>query len=285
MLAAMRRFVVLGLAIALAAPSLPARAQGRKPAGKTADRQRVRQARHAFEAGKKAYTAGDFDKAIELWKEAYELKDDPIFLYNIAQAYRQKGDSAKAVFYYKGYLRELPDAKNRGEVEEKVAELQKQIDDADRAAQPPPPPEPTPPPPAPVEAKAEAPVDQPAPGGASTPGAGMRVGGIVTMGVGAASLAAGIVFGLRAKSLASDLEDATRAGMPWSQDLADKESQGKTMNTLAIIGYGVGAAAIVTGGVLFYLGTRKDARAAAERAEIIPTVGPGGAQVTLRVTF
>jgi tetratricopeptide (TPR) repeat protein len=280
----MRRILVIGIALALAAPALPALAQDRKPA--KVDRKRVREARHAFEAGKKAYNIGDFDKAIELWKEGYELKDDPIFLYNIAQAYRQKGDPAKSIFYYKGYLRELPAAKNRGEVEEKMADLQRQIEDAERAAAPPPPPEPTPAPvPAPVEVKADSQALAPMPDDAPRPGKGMRIGGLVSMGVGAAALAGGIVCGLRAKSLASDLEDATHAGQPWSQDLADKESQGKTMNTLAIVGYSVGAAAIVTGGILYYLGDRKDSRAAHERATIVPAVGPGGAQVTLRVTF
>ncbi len=280
----MRRLLVIGIALALAAPALPALAQDKKPA--KVDRKRVREARHAFEAGKKAYNIGDFEKAIELWKQGYELKDDPIFLYNIAQAYRQKGDSAKAIFYYKGYLRELPDAKNRGEVEEKVADLQKQIDDAEKAAQPPPPPEPAPPPlPPPVDVTAQTEPRPAVPEEAPRPGKGMRVAGIVTMGVGAAALAGGVVFGLRAKSLASDLEDATHAGMPWSQDLADKESQGKTMNTLAIVGYCAGAAAIVTGGILYYLGATKASRAADERTAIVPAVGPGGAQVTLRVSF
>ncbi|HKA91616.1 MAG TPA: hypothetical protein VKE22_28330 [Haliangiales bacterium] len=280
----MNRLVVLGIALALAAPSLPARADDKKPA--KADRTRVREARRAFEAGKKAYTLSDFDKAIELWKEAYELKDDPIFLYNIAQAFRQKGDGGKAIFYYKGYLRELPDAKNRGEVEEKVADLQKQIDEAEKAAQPAPPAEPAPPPAPPpsVDVRAQTEPPAPVPEEAPRPGKGMRVAGIVSMGAGAAALAGGVVFGLRAKSLASDLEDATRAGMPWSQDLADKESQGKTMNALAIVGYSVGAAAIVTGGILYYLGAQKDARAE-ERTAIVPAIGPDGARVTLRVSF
>jgi tetratricopeptide (TPR) repeat protein len=274
----MRGTLLIALVLALAAPAPPVRA-----ADKTArvDRVRVKQARQAFELGKKAYTVGDFDHAIELWKEGYELKDDPIFLYNIAQAYRQKGDSAKAIFYYRGYLRDAPQAKNRPEVEARMAELQRGIDEAERAAQAaPPPPPPAPPPPAAQEvAPAASPVasdEQPKPGKA------MRVAGIVTVGVGVAALGAATFFGLRARSLANELEDATGSGQPWSQDLADKESRGKTMNILSLVGCGVGAAAVVTGGILYYLGARKDAQ---ERTAFLPAIGPDGAQVNLRVMF
>src|SRR5262249_10894361 len=74
------------------------------------DKERSTAARRAFEDGKKAYNIGDFDRAIELWKQAYEYRDDPIFLYNIAQAYRQKGDAQKAIFFYRAYTRESPRA-------------------------------------------------------------------------------------------------------------------------------------------------------------------------------
>ena len=278
----MCRTLLIGLVLALAVPAPPVHAAD-KPA--RVDRKRVKQARQAFEMGKKAYTAGEFDKAIELWKEGYELNDDPILLYNIAQAYRQKGDAAKAIFYYRGYLRDAPQAKNRPEVEGRMAELQRGIDEAERAAQPEPSPVPPPALPPPQEV-APAPVPSPvAPGGEPMPGKGMRVAGIVTMGVGVAAIGAATFFGLRARSLANELEDATRAGQPWSQDLADKESRGKTMNTLSLVGFGVGAAAVVTGGILYYLGARKDARAARERTAFLPVIGADGAQANLRVTF
>jgi len=288
----MRRTLVVsiglvGLVLALALPVPPADAAD-KPA--RADRKRVKQARQSFEMGKKAYTLGDFDKAIELWKEGYELKDDPILLYNIAQAYRQKGDAAKAIFYYRGYLRDAPQARNRAEVEGRMAELQRGIDEAERAAQPAPTPVPPPALPPPTEvAPAPPPLVPVAPpphdDDEPRPGKGMRVAGIVTVGVGVAALGAATFFGLRARSLANELEDATQAGQPWSQDLADKESQGKTMNTLALVGFGVGAAAVVTGGILYYLGARKDARTAQERTAFLPAIGPDGAHLGLRVTF
>src|SRR6476469_6835022 len=70
-------------------------------------------ARQLFQQGSKYYDVGQFDKAIEAWQQGYDQKPDPGFLYNIAQAYRQKQDAAKAIFFYKGYLRNSPKAKNR----------------------------------------------------------------------------------------------------------------------------------------------------------------------------
>ena len=92
-------------------------------------------ARQLFNQGSKYYDLGQFDKAIEAWQQGYDQKPDPGFLYNIAQAYRQKQDAQRAIFFYKGYLRNSPKAHNRAEVEQKIAALQKQ---ARPAATPPP---------------------------------------------------------------------------------------------------------------------------------------------------
>jgi hypothetical protein len=110
-----------------------------------ASAQDAEKARQLFQQGSKYYDLGQFDKAIEAWQQGYDQKPDPGFLYNIAQAYRQKQDAAKAIFFYKGYLRNSPKAHNRSEVEQKIAALQKQLDTT--AATTPPPPNNTPPPP------------------------------------------------------------------------------------------------------------------------------------------
>ena len=93
-----------------------------------AAREDAEKARQLFQQGSKYYDLGQFDKAIEAWQQGYDQKPDPGFLYNIAQAYRQKQDAAKAIFFYKGYLRNSPKAHNRAEVDQKIAALQKQLD-------------------------------------------------------------------------------------------------------------------------------------------------------------
>ena len=117
-----------------------------------AQAQDAEKARQLFQQGSKYYDLGQFDKAIEAWQQGYDQKPDPGFLYNIAQAYRQKQDAAKAIFFYKGYLRNSPKAHNRAEVEQKIAALQKQAGDTGTQTTPPPPgntppPNNTPPPP------------------------------------------------------------------------------------------------------------------------------------------
>src|SRR3982751_3743039 len=103
-----------------------------------AQAQDAEKARQLFQQGAKYYDLGQFDKAIEAWQQGYDQKPDPGFLYNIAQAYRQKQDAPKAVFFYKGYLRNSPKAHNRAEVEQKIAALQKQAGDTGGATAPPP---------------------------------------------------------------------------------------------------------------------------------------------------
>src|SRR5438105_3447673 len=93
-------------------------------------------ARELFQQGSVFFDTGQFAKAIEVWQRGYEEKQDPGFLYNMAQAYRLSGDARKAVFFYKSFLRNSPKTNQRQEVEEKIAALQKQIAAEDRAAPP-----------------------------------------------------------------------------------------------------------------------------------------------------
>jgi hypothetical protein len=137
--------------------------------GGSARAEDAEKARQLFTQGSKYYDVGQFDRAIEVWQQGYDQKPDPSFLYNIAQAYRQKEDPPKAIFFYKSYLRNSPKVQNRAEVEQKIAALQKQIDSGTKpAATPPGPPLPpagtnpapptvTPPPPPPPSVVVDAP--------------------------------------------------------------------------------------------------------------------------------
>ena len=57
-----------------------------------------------YDRGKIQYDLGRWDQAIELWMQAYETFDAPEFLFNIAQAYRHKGDCEQGPFFYRRYL-------------------------------------------------------------------------------------------------------------------------------------------------------------------------------------
>jgi hypothetical protein len=99
----------------------------------------AQKARELFTQGNTYFDLGQFDKAIDAWQNGYQLKNDPGFLYNIAQAYRTMGDAQKAIFFYKRYLSNAPKAHNRTEVDQKIEALQKQISVQEQAKGLPPP--------------------------------------------------------------------------------------------------------------------------------------------------
>ena len=124
----------------------------------------AQRAKELYEEGTRYFDLGQFDKAIDAWQAGYRQKADSRFLYNIAQAYRLAGDANKAIFFYKGYLRNSPKASNRADVEQKIQTLQKQaVDDSARPGARPPAATPAPAEPAPSR-----PASTPAPSPAST---------------------------------------------------------------------------------------------------------------------
>jgi hypothetical protein len=99
----------------------------------------AQKARELFTQGNTFFDLGQFEKAIDAWQQGYQLKNDPGFLYNIAQAYRTQGDAQKAIFFYKRYLSNAPKAHNRAEVEGKIEALQKQLSMQEQVKELPPP--------------------------------------------------------------------------------------------------------------------------------------------------
>lgn len=85
------------------------------------------EARRHYDEGSTAYSLGDFTRAAEEYKAAFKAKPDPAFLYNIAQAYRLANDAPNALFFYRSFLHNLPDAPNRREVEDRIAKLEAQV--------------------------------------------------------------------------------------------------------------------------------------------------------------
>ena len=109
-----------GTLLALLILALPAVASADLPSGAEANRQ----AREAFAQGSRAFDLGEWDRAIEAWQKGYEIKPDPVFLYNIAQAQRLTERYDKAIFFYRSYLRNSPNARNRAEVEDRIAQIE-----------------------------------------------------------------------------------------------------------------------------------------------------------------
>lgn len=89
-----------------------------------ADEPTTRAAKRYFTRGEKLFALGKFEQAIEQYQKAYEAKPFPAFLFNIGQCYRNLGDYDAAIFSFKKYLKLAPDAENRAEVEEYIADLE-----------------------------------------------------------------------------------------------------------------------------------------------------------------
>ncbi len=95
------------------------------------------EARQHFLKGQQLFDVGRWDEAAEEFEKAYSLRGDPSFIYNMAQAYRRKGDAKRALDLYKNYLIKAPKSPQRAEVENRVQALQKQIEEAEYRVGPP----------------------------------------------------------------------------------------------------------------------------------------------------
>ena len=116
-----------------------------------------------YQRATRAYDLQKYQEAIDEYQKAYEISGDPPMLYNIAQAYRLADQPAESARYYRRFLQRMPTARNRDDVERKIAEQEK-LADQRKKVEPvtPPPPAPTKPPPI-VEVKPPPPAVTPPP--------------------------------------------------------------------------------------------------------------------------
>jgi tetratricopeptide (TPR) repeat protein len=260
--------IVVGTLVALLVCAQPGAAEPRrKPAVES-----------HYNQGMKQYTLGHFSEAIEEFEKAYDLKPEPIFLYNIAQSHRQNKNAERALFFYRRYLEADPRTKNRAEVEKRMREMETLLaEEKERASAPaisPPPVAPTPP--AAVVLPVPAPVQPPPPvaqpeAAPANPGRGLRIAGIVLGSVGLAGIGTGIIFGVHSKTL----YDEARQG---SYNKA-KDDSSKTFQTLEWVSIGVGGAAVATGIILYIIGaTAKDSN---RTVALVPLLTPGMAGFAL----
>lgn len=211
-----------------------------------------------YDRATRAYDLGKYPEAIEEYQKVYEIDGDPVMLYNIAQAYRLNEQPQDAIHFYRRYLQRAPEARNREDVERKIAAQEKVIEEKRKAAaavQPPPPPPvktapkpveipvtPTPPAPPPVVTAPVAPPPEP-------PSTTRRIIGWSMIGAGVASDVVAVIEGIRAKNRGDQL---TKANNPDDPPVFNPsiESQGKTANIVAIVCGIAGTAVAVAGAVV-----------------------------------
>lgn len=106
----------------------PAGAEQNKP--KRADEKRARQ---HFEQGRLAFTEARYEDALLHFERSYALSGKPQLLFNLANVLDRLRRDEEAVARYREYLNALPSADNRVQVEERLAVLQRSLDERQAA--------------------------------------------------------------------------------------------------------------------------------------------------------
>jgi tetratricopeptide (TPR) repeat protein len=258
-----RLSMALGIALAFGAAAMPAPARAQHKRAETAEE---RAAREHYDKGIRKYDLGEFDEAIAEFKQAYSIVPTPGLLFNIAQAFRLKKDYEQALYFYRRYLRVAPSPPNRKDVEARIAEIERLRSEKERPPHQPP-------------RDAIPPDDAGAAGTSPTAGAMpaaappdrvarrsgrvLKWSGLVTAATGVAAVGAGVYFGLQARSASDDLAALAAQHGAWSDHYQKILSDGQSEALRANVLFAAGGALVVAGGVLYYLGWRRDAEPAA----------------------
>jgi tetratricopeptide (TPR) repeat protein len=247
-----------------------------------------------------AYKLGHFQEALEAFSSAYQDFAAPLLLFNIGQCYRELSNYERASFFLRGYLHEVPRARNRALVEDLITECEsklaaeqaelrrRQEEEKEQRAlklaeanllaeQQPPPPVALFPAESPAVERMDLLGQQRAGRTKLATGLGVAAAGILALGVGA-------YFSVRSTSDASTINQLAAQGQTWSQGAESTYRDGSRSVVIADVLYAAGATVVVAGGVLAVLGWQQGV--SAKRAlSIVGIASPGGGPMALAWTF
>jgi hypothetical protein len=233
---------------------------------------------------RKACLSGDYQKGVDILTELFVESKDPVIIFNQGRCFEQSSRYEDAISRFEEYLRVTKNtgAKDREDAKEHIVDCQAKLDKGHAVAPPPaaasvivPPPAamPTIPQPQvalePAVSVVEVPTSEPA-----SSGGGLRIAGIVVGSVGVAALGSAIVLNHKANTMAKDLESPTG----YSRSKLDDR---KTYETMAWIGYGVGAACLAGGAILYAVGVTKQSSPVA----LLPALAPEYAGLNVQGAF
>jgi tetratricopeptide (TPR) repeat protein len=234
------------------------------------------EAEQHFHVGMRSYNLGDFAAAIREFRRAYELTEEPGLLFNLGQASRLNKQPERALHYYQTYLRLMPDAPNRSDVEQFIDSCRRMARSdeparpspavwANREPRPRPPaveeapspfarPPAAPPPAGPIVADRPAPRPQTSP---PRPSRTLLVAGVTVGAIGLASLASAIALGVEAETAERELSRLAAADGTWDARQRALYRDGEREAPASTALYAIGGAALATGVVLTIVGARK----------------------------
>jgi tetratricopeptide (TPR) repeat protein len=293
--------IVLALATLAFCLALPGAARAEN------ELEKKQQAKEHYERATRLYDVGKYGEAIAEYEQAYLLVEDAALLFNIGQAYRLWDRPEDAIRAYKNFLRRRPDASNRADVEKKIADLEKLVEDRRHgqpeqpppaSVQPPPPiyppapsvpPEAAWPPPAPTESAPLPPAAGPMP---EQPPSGVALQqpppsepappkpkwiAYSLLGVGGACLLTAVIAAAVGANKAKTLQDASLNRQPYDPAV---ESAGKKANAVAAVTAVLGIASAGTGGYLLWRWRGTSAPSVAVAPIAAPTFAGGSALLT-----
>jgi tetratricopeptide (TPR) repeat protein len=309
-------FVLALCASTLVAPSALAQDKDNRPKLTEAQKQEVRD---RYEKATRYYYLRKYPEAIAEYEGIYLLSADPVMLYNIAQCHRQADDPEKAAQFYRNYLRNAQAATNRADVEKKIVEMDKLVEERRRSAITPgapgtppvitpPPPVTTAPPVAPgpatpdigapppardLPATTPPPVWSPPPTTMSPPGGDLTqttpvpaeppsrlLRWSLVIG-GGVFLTTSLVTGAVAAAKAKEIEDAAKLRTrTFDNNLKQTEEAGRKASGLAV---GTGVIGLAALGVGLYLWNSEPDSVPA--AYVVPAVGVGYAGAVAKMGF
>jgi tetratricopeptide (TPR) repeat protein len=232
------------------------------------------EARRLFVLAERAYAEERWETALEHYTSAYEAAPLPGFLFNIGQCHRKLEHWDIAADFFRRYLEAVPNAPNRADAEELLAEAElrapPETSDGEAGAS------------RPREDRGEGegrapPPPPPAPAGDAGPSIGLPTW---------ISLGAGLLFSGIATAFAFDLSAAQSSFDDDSLDCArrpdrcrDLRDRGETSATLRTVFLVAGLGALAAGGVLLVLDLKEPAED--RPAGVALHLGPGALDAVL----
>ncbi len=235
----------------------------------------LERAMESYDLGKQAYNAARYEDALGHFQEAATRYASPDFQYNIGLCYERLGKPEEAVRAFRTYLRAKPNADDRANVEDRIFQLERELERAKAEADG----EPMPP----------EPVPDPGPTEPPKPSRPFIITGAVLTGVGAAlALGGSIGFGVAAADRSASVDEVNN-GNPQGLTFADVQTlddEGRRFETFQIVTAAAGAAVAVTGVALLAVGLkRKKAAQASPSATLVPTWTARSAGLSLQGRF
>ena len=215
-----------------------------------------------YAEGKAAYDRADYAAAIAKWQASYDLSKEAGLLFNLAQAKRLAGDCTGAIAIYRRF--DAMDADQASEQHKLAKDFVRELEGTCPA------PKPVVSPPTIVTQPLT--LDPRLTDRESDRDRSSRrwkIAGVVTGGVGIATIAVGLGLGHHGTAIGDEITSACATSCDWAA-LKAKDERGKREVAIGKVLDVAGVAVIAGGAIFYYLGVRQ------ETVAITPAPGGGG---------